>query len=179
MFWSAVDRKKKALLRRAQAEQLSNVWFLDPVSKEQIPALLQRFDVAYLGMQRQPLFRFGIAPNKLMDYMMAGRPVLMAIESGNDPVREANCGLTIQPEDPQAMVDGIRTLLTLSEKKSGERWRNVAGHSCCRTILTQFWANNFFNRLRRLIRMSIGAMYASAIPSHDTCRSQHRSGSGW
>ncbi|MFC3109923.1 glycosyltransferase family 4 protein [Undibacterium arcticum] len=109
--------EKKALLRRAQAEQLSNVWFLDPVSKEQIPALLQRFDVAYLGMQRQPLFRFGIAPNKLMDYMMAGRPVLMAIESGNDPVREANCGLTIQPEDPQAMVDGIRTLLTLSEKE--------------------------------------------------------------
>lgn len=110
--------EKKVLLRRMQAEQLNNVWFLDPVKKEQIPALLQRFDVAYLGMQRQPLFRFGIAPNKLMDYMMAGRPVLMAIESGNDPVREANCGLTVRPEDPQAMAHGIRTLLALG---AGER----------------------------------------------------------
>lgn len=116
--------EKKVLLRRVQAEKLNNVWFLDPVKKEQIPALLQRFDVAYLGMQRQPLFRFGIAPNKLMDYMMAGRPVLMAIESGNDPVREANCGITIRPEDPLAMVRGIRTLLALSvdeRKAMGQR----------------------------------------------------------
>ena len=106
---------REALQQRVQAEGLKNVWFIDPVKKDQIPALLQWFDVAYIGVRRTPLYRFGIAPNKLMDYMMAGRPVLMGIEAGNDPVAEAGCGLTVKPEDPDAAAQGIRTLLALSE----------------------------------------------------------------
>ena len=110
--------EKAGLQRRAQAEQLHNVRFIDPIAKEQIPALLQRFDIAYIGWQRQPLYRFGIAPNKLMDYMMAARPVLHAVEAGNDPVGEAGCGVTVAPENPEVAAQGIRNLLALSP---GER----------------------------------------------------------
>jgi glycosyltransferase involved in cell wall biosynthesis len=106
--------EKAGLRRRGQEERLRNVCFVDPVVKEQIPALLKRFDVAYIGWQRQSLYRFGIAPNKLMDYMMAARPVLHAVEAGNDPVGEAGCGLTIAPENPAATAQGIRSLLSLS-----------------------------------------------------------------
>ena len=106
---------KAALQCRVQNEHLRNVFFIDPVRKKQIPALLRWFDVAYIGWRRQPLYRFGIAPNKLMDYMMAGRPVLMGGESGNNPVAESGCGLTVKSEDPQAVVHGIRSLLALSE----------------------------------------------------------------
>lgn len=106
---------KATLQQRAQAEGLHNVFFIDPVKKEQIPALLQWFDVAYIGLQRQPLFRFGIAANKLMDYMMAGRTVLMAIDAGNDAVSDAGCGLTVKPQDPQSVAQGIRSLLALGE----------------------------------------------------------------
>lgn len=116
--------KKAALQQRAAAEGLKNVWFIDPIKKAQIPALLRWFDVAYIGLQKQPLFRFGIAPNKLMDYMMAERPVLMAIEAGNDPVTEAGCGLTVEPENPQAIANGLRHMLALSEeerRRMGER----------------------------------------------------------
>lgn len=117
---------KGALQHRAQDEKLRKVFFHDSVKKEQIPALLRWFDVAYIGSTRQPLYRFGIAPNKLMDYMMAGSTVLMAIDAGNDPVGEAGCGLTVKPEDPQAVVQGIRSLLALSEeerKAMGQRGR--------------------------------------------------------
>jgi glycosyltransferase involved in cell wall biosynthesis len=109
--------EKAGLRRRAQEERLRNVCFVDPVGKEQIPALLKRFDVAYIGWQRQSLYRFGIAPNKLMDYMMAARPVLHAVEAGNDPVGEAGCGLTIAPENPTATAQGIRSLLSLSAEE--------------------------------------------------------------
>jgi glycosyltransferase involved in cell wall biosynthesis len=109
---------KARLQRQAQAQGLDNVCFFDPVAKHQIPALLRWFDVAYIGWQRQPLYRFGIAPNKLIDYMMAGRPVLHAVEAGNDPVAEAGCGLTVAPEDPLAVSQGILALLALNQ---GER----------------------------------------------------------
>jgi glycosyltransferase involved in cell wall biosynthesis len=115
---------KASLQKWVAAEQLSNICFIDPILKEQIPALLQRFDVAYIGWRRQSLYRFGIAPNKLMDYMMAARPVLHAVEAGNDSVSEAGCGLTIAPEDPPATANGIRALLSASEderKAMGQR----------------------------------------------------------
>jgi glycosyltransferase involved in cell wall biosynthesis len=57
-----------------------------------------------------PIYRFGIAPNKLMDYMMAGCCVLHAVEAGNDPVAEAGCGLTVAPQDPAAIAAGLLQL---------------------------------------------------------------------
>jgi len=104
---------KPALVRRAAQLGLDNVHFFDPVPKAQVPAMLRRFDLAYIGWKRQPLYRFGISPNKLIDYMMAARPVLHAVDAGNDPVLEAGCGLTVAPEDPQAVADGILALLAL------------------------------------------------------------------
>lgn len=108
---------KSMLQQRAKTEGLHNTWFIDPVEKNQIPALLQRFDIAYIGWRRQSLYRFGIAPNKLMDYMMAAKPILHAVEAGNDSVAEAGCGITVRPEDPHAVAKGIRTLLALGQEE--------------------------------------------------------------
>ncbi|MBP6778885.1 MAG: glycosyltransferase WbuB, partial [Piscinibacter sp.] len=92
----------------------------------QIPSLLAQADIAYIGLQRVPIFRFGIAPNKLMDYMMGGCAVLCAIEAGNDPVGEAGCGVTVQAESAPAIADGLRRLAALAPEERaamGERGR--------------------------------------------------------
>jgi glycosyltransferase involved in cell wall biosynthesis len=112
--------EKAALQRMAQGLGLSNVHSFDPVPKSQVPALLQRFDLAYIGWHRQPLYRFGISPNKLIDYMMAARPVLHAVDAGNDPVAEAGCGLTVAPEQPQAIADAILSLMALGAERRAE-----------------------------------------------------------
>jgi glycosyltransferase involved in cell wall biosynthesis len=49
-----------------------------------------------------------------MDYMMAARPILFAIQAGNDPVAEAVCGLTVPPESPRAIADGLLKLAGLT-----------------------------------------------------------------
>ena len=113
---------KVALQRRAAAEGLSCVKLLDPVPKAAIPTLLAEMDVLYIGLQREPLFRFGISPNKLMDYMMAARPVICAIDAGNDIVGDAGCGLTIAPEDPVALAASVHRL---RELPAAERERLV------------------------------------------------------
>jgi glycosyltransferase involved in cell wall biosynthesis len=102
--------EKERLRQRARDEGLDNVCFLDPVAKQYVPALLACFDLAYIGLQRQPLFRFGVAPNKLIDYMMAARPVLYAVEAGNDLVAEAGCGISVTAEDAPAVVQAIRAM---------------------------------------------------------------------
>ena len=126
--------ERDRLVARVRDERLTQVAMFPPVPKAQIPSLLQAFDVCYIGWARQPLYRFGIAPNKLLDYMMAGRPVLHGVEAGNDPVAEAGCGLTVAPEMPEAVADGLRRLMVRSpaeREAMGERGRQfvLAHHS--------------------------------------------------
>ncbi|WP_128003276.1 glycosyltransferase family 4 protein [Piscinibacter defluvii] len=118
--------EKARLARRVADERLAHVALFEPIPKAQIPALLAAVDIAYIGWKRQPLYRFGIAPNKLMDYMMAGAPVLHSVDAGNDPVAEAGCGLTVAPEDAAAVADGLRRLAALpagARRTMGERGR--------------------------------------------------------
>jgi len=110
--------EKARLLARVRNEGLSNVTMFPPIEKACIPAFLRSLDIAYIGWQNSPIYRFGIAPNKLMDYMMAGCAVLHAVSAGNDPVAESGCGLSVPPESPQAIAEGI---LKLSELSAAER----------------------------------------------------------
>ena len=122
------------LAQRVVDEGLTRVAFLPAIPKAQIPAFLAAIDIAYIGWQRVPIYRFGVAPNKLMDYMMARCPVLHSVEAGNDPVAEAGAGLTVAPESADAVASGVRQLAALSMEKReamGERGRAfvLAHHS--------------------------------------------------
>ena len=114
------------LAQRVIDEDLQRVQFLPPIPKAQVPSFLAGVDIAYIGWQRVPIYRFGIAPNKLMDYMMARCPVLHAVEAGNDPVAEAGAGLTVVPDSPSAVAEGLRRLAATpaAERRAmGERGR--------------------------------------------------------
>ena len=134
--------EKARLVQRVRDEGLANVLMLAPVPKAQIPALLAAFDIAYIGWQRVPIYRFGIAPNKLIDYMMAARPVLHSVDAGNDPVAEAGCGLTVAPESPAAVAEGLLALAscTADERAAmGARGRAfVIAHHSYRVLAQRF-----------------------------------------
>ncbi len=121
--------EKEALRERARSAGLDRVVFLPPVPRKAVPDLLSRMDLLYIGLRPEPLFRFGISPNKLMDYMMAGKPVLSAIEAGNDPVGESGCGLTVPPGDAPALAGALKALGAMSpgarEKMGGKGRRYV------------------------------------------------------
>jgi glycosyltransferase involved in cell wall biosynthesis len=128
------------LAQRVAAEGLANVQLLPPIPKAQIPSFLAAIDIAYIGWQRVPLYRFGIAPNKLMDYMMAGCAVLHSVEAGNDPVAEAGAGLTVPPQDPTAVAAGLRQLAALrpdERRAMGERGRAFVRREHSYSVLAQ------------------------------------------
>jgi len=106
--------EKERLARRVREEKLERVALFPPIARSRVPAFLRALDIAYIGWRRQPIYRFGIAPNKLMDYMMAGRVVLHSVDAGNDPVADAQCGLTVPPQSAQAVVDGLHQLARLA-----------------------------------------------------------------
>lgn len=122
------------LARIASERQVTNLTFLPPVSKNQVISILKRFDVCYLGLKRSRLYRFGISLNKLFDYMYAGRPILQALEAGNDPVREAGCGLSVEPENPAAVTEAVMQFYRMTpqmRRAMGEKGRQfvLANHT--------------------------------------------------
>ena len=125
--------EKERLERCVRELGLEHTIFLPPVPKKLVPALLAEIDACYIGWTRSPLYRFGICPNKLLDYMMSGKPVIHAIEAANDLVAEAGCGVTIPPENSQAIVAATAQLLakTPSERAAmGQRGKQyvIAHH---------------------------------------------------
>lgn len=109
--------EKERLCQKVEKEHIENVWFLDPIPKKAVPSFLAEMDLLYLGWNRNPLYRFGISPNKIFDYMMSGKPVLHAVEAGNDPVAEAGCGLSVEPENATAIAGAIEKLSEMPEEE--------------------------------------------------------------
>lgn len=121
--------ERERLLTRVRNEGLSRVQMFEPVPKAQMVALLVGSDMAYLGAPKHPIYRFGVSPNKMIDYMIAGVPILYAIEAGNNPIAEADCGLSLPAENPQALAEAIRQLATFPTERRqimGENGRRYA-----------------------------------------------------
>jgi len=104
---------KKELQAIAEREKLKNINFLPAVPKNTVPDILSCIDVFYIAANHNPLYRFGVSPNKMFDYMMAGKPIVNAIQASNDLVAESGCGITIPPANPPAIAEAIQSLYKL------------------------------------------------------------------
>lgn len=102
------DGRDRARLERRVAELgLTSVLFAGAIARRQIPSALSRFDACYIGWQHKPIYRFGIAANKLAEYMIAARPVLHGYCGHADPVAAAGCGLSPPAGDAEALAAAI------------------------------------------------------------------------
>ncbi len=110
---------KRELRRRVETENITNVLFDDPVQKRKIFSLLQEADAFIITAKKTDLYRYGISPNKLHEYMAAGRPTIFAGNSHNNPVAEAAAGITVAPKDSTSIAAAAETLAAMS---IDERW---------------------------------------------------------
>lgn len=115
---------KKELIEYAKTNSVSNVEFLDPVLKDNMDNVLQLLDICYISLKKQNLFNYGVSPNKLFDYMMAARPVIYAVEASNDPVKDCGCGITVPAENPDAVVEAVLKIKSLSPEEKKQMGQN-------------------------------------------------------
>jgi len=105
------DGKEKAGLQ-AQAAQmrLANVTFLAPVPKTEMAETLAGADACLAILMPIKAYQTTF-PNKVFDYMAAGRPVVLAIDGViRQVIEQAGGGVFVRPGDPQALAEGIRKL---------------------------------------------------------------------
>lgn len=117
-------QEKENLIHYANEQGVVNISFLGRISKNAIPTILEQMDALYIGLQKQPLFQFGISPNKIFDYMMSARPVINSITAGNDPVADANCGLSVESEDANLLAEAMLKMSKMTPQERDKLGKN-------------------------------------------------------
>jgi glycosyltransferase involved in cell wall biosynthesis len=89
--------------------------FTGTVTREAAAELMKRCDAGLILSKDMPLFRHGIAMNKLVEYMRLGKPILAAYDAGGDPIAESGCGWCVPPENAERFVDSLKTFATMPQ----------------------------------------------------------------
>jgi glycosyltransferase involved in cell wall biosynthesis len=105
------DGKDKAILQdQARQLGLQNILFLPPVPKLDMPVALAAANACIAILKPIELYKTTY-PNKVFEYMAAGKPVLLAIDGVIRQVIEAGgAGISIPPGDPEALAHAILQL---------------------------------------------------------------------
>jgi glycosyltransferase involved in cell wall biosynthesis len=101
---------RKHLQARAETLHLKNLSFAGSQPKQEMRYFLASADICVAILQNIRMFQMTY-PNKVFDYMAAGRPVLLAIDGViREVVEAAQAGIYVPPGDPKALVDALRYL---------------------------------------------------------------------
>jgi len=116
--------EKKRLQDLVKHLGLENITFLDPIKKELVKSFLEEIDIAFISLLPEKLFKFGVSPNKVFEYMYAKKPILWAIEAGNNLVEDAKCGLSVPLNDSMGLKKVILKLQGLQKEALEELGQN-------------------------------------------------------
>jgi glycosyltransferase involved in cell wall biosynthesis len=112
--------EKPILKEKAETLNLHNIVFEDSVSKVKIYGKLQEASAFIAVTKSSPLYKYGISPNKLFDYMAMARPIIFGVDAYNDPVKDAGAGISVPTEDPVALAEAIKQLVNMSVEERQE-----------------------------------------------------------
>ena len=115
---------KDRLISVAKEKRLNNVSFLPPVPKALVPSILEKADLLVHTIKKMEVLQYGMSPNKMYDYLASAKPIVTSIETKNNPVEEANAGIAVEPENPEALAEAIVKIYDLPEEKRIELGTN-------------------------------------------------------
>lgn len=106
---------KTKLVDMVKEQGIKNVFFYQPIVKYDVPLLLKEMDVCLFNLAKVDVFKYGISPNKLFDYLSSKKPIIFACETTNDIVKEANAGISIKPENEEEFAQTVLEIYNMTE----------------------------------------------------------------
>ncbi|MCC6300640.1 MAG: glycosyltransferase family 4 protein [Anaerolineales bacterium] len=144
------DGKERTRLQsEAERMKLSNVIFAGVRPKKEMPQVIASADVCLAILQDIPMFRTTY-PNKVFDYMAAGRATALVIDGITRALIElSNGGVFVQPGDDEALA---QTVLELSkDSKRVEQMGKSAREYLVKHLDRRDKLNETLELLKRLV----------------------------
>ena len=119
------DGKERARLQaEAERMKLTNVLFAGVRAKKEMPIVVAASDVCLAILQDIPMFRTTY-PNKVFDYMAAGRPTVLVIDGvSRELIESSDGGVFVQPGDDAMLAEKILEL-SKDSKRVQQMGRNA------------------------------------------------------
>ena len=117
--------EKVRLKARASELGLSNVTFVDSVSKAEVVRYWSLLDVSIVHLKKTPLFE-AVIPSKIFECMGMGIPIAHGVSGESAAIVEASgAGMTFQPESSERLLDVLHQFASEPElydtiSKSGQ-----------------------------------------------------------
>ena len=113
LLWVIVGEgeERKMIEKEVAARKLTNLHLLPLQPASSMAQMYAAADILILNQKAS--VKDAVIPSKLLTYMSSGRPIVAAVSDESEAtrqIRKANCGLVVTPEDPNALVDGVRAL---------------------------------------------------------------------
>lgn len=86
---------------------LPNLTFAPRVPRSQVHDFLIRCDLLYLSVHKSAVWAYGLSLNKLIDYMLAAKPIVASYSGYPSMINEAECGTFVPAGDAAALREEI------------------------------------------------------------------------
>ncbi len=102
-----------------------NIVFQPYVRRDVLRLVFAKSDVLYCGVHDSELYsKYGISLNKLFEYMSSMKPVVFSSSAFNDPVGDADAGITVPAGDSQLLCNAILEMANSTEQERNRQGRN-------------------------------------------------------
>lgn len=112
-------------LRDKFEDELSNcknVTFFKRIQQNDVKFFLEKCDILYLSTQHSKVWNYGQSMNKVVEYMLAGKPIIASYTGYPSMINEANCGSFVMPTKNETTEESIeRAILKISAMTDEER----------------------------------------------------------
>ena len=142
---------KEHCVRLAENLGLKNVFF-DQVSRDKVAFVQSQADVLILAL---PEGNGNLClPSKMTSYMLSGKPVLASVDEDSTTtryIREADCGISVKPDDIEALKIGFTKFAQMSKDDLDEKGYNSKAFS--RHHLTrEINLNKVIERIKEILK---------------------------
>ena len=109
-------------------QECNNVQFISRVERHEVKTILAKCNVLYFAALKSRVWNYGWSPNKLIDYMISGKPILASYSGFQSMVNEANSGIIVPAEDEESLIKAINKLLLMPKEElevmgeMGKQW---------------------------------------------------------
>lgn len=100
---------------QARYAHLPNLTFAPRVTKRQVQAVLSHCDLLYFSVHPSKVWRFGQSLNKVVDYMLAGKPIVASYTGFPSMINEADCGTFVPAGDVPALTAEVKRYAGMSQ----------------------------------------------------------------
>lgn len=139
------DGQLKKWMKKELCEY-NNVVFIDRVDKKIAFNFMSRMDLLFKGNLKKEIYKFGISPIKIYEYMYSEVPIIHSTNVKDDIVKKANCGVSVMAEDTNVIVEGILEMFNMDKK-----YRRILGKNGKKFVLEHFTYNKLAGKYDQLI----------------------------